>query len=106
VLVKKPIMKSSLRSGVQCLLVLALLAGWGGGLAHGQSSPAAPAPAQPAAAHMDDATFLSTIGELRDAEFSDKEMIVEKLSQGGHPNVHAVLTAFLEDRLYFRNDDQ
>ncbi len=105
-LVKQPIMKSSLRSGVQCLLVLALLAGWGGGLAHGQSSPATPAPAQPTAAHMDDATFLSTIGELRDAEFSDKEMIVEKLSQGGHPNVHAVLTAFLEDRLYFRNDDQ
>ena len=32
--------------------------------------------------------------------------IIDRLVQSGHPNVRAVLTAFLEDRLYFRNDDQ
>jgi urea transport system permease protein len=53
-----------------------------------------------------DASFLSTLGELREATYSDKASIVERLSQGGHPSVRAVLTAFLEDRLYFRNNDQ
>jgi urea transport system permease protein len=53
-----------------------------------------------------DATFLSTVGELREATYSDKESIVERLSKSGHPSVRAVLTAFLEDRLYFRNNDQ
>ena len=46
------------------------------------------------------------LGELREAHYSDKANIVERLSQGGHPSVRAVLTAFLEDRLYFRNSDQ
>jgi len=53
-----------------------------------------------------DATFLSTLGELREASYSDKENIVERLSQSGHPSGRAVLTALLEDRLYFRNSDQ
>src|SRR6266705_6337519 len=53
-----------------------------------------------------DASFLSTLGELREATYADKARIVERLSQGGHPSVRAVLTAFLEDRLYFRNNDQ
>jgi urea transport system permease protein len=53
-----------------------------------------------------DASFLSTLGELREASYSDKENIVERLSQSGHPSVRAVLTALLEDRLYFRNSDQ
>src|SRR5438045_647005 len=53
-----------------------------------------------------DASFLSTLGELREADYSAKASIIERLSQGGHPSVRAVLTAFLEDRLYFRNDDQ
>src|SRR5207244_13170127 len=30
----------------------------------------------------------------------------ERLSQTGHASVRAVLTAFLEDRLYYRNDNQ
>ena len=47
--------------------------------------------------------FLATLGELRDASFDDKDKIVERLAQSGHPSVRAVLTAFLEDRLYFRN---
>ena len=53
-----------------------------------------------------DASFLSTLGELREATYSDKASIVERLSQGGHPSVRAALTALLEDRLYFRNSDQ
>ena len=53
-----------------------------------------------------DATFLSTLGELREATYSDKAGIVQRLSQSGHASVRAVLTALLEDRLYFRNSDQ
>src|ERR1700689_1121780 len=52
------------------------------------------------------ATFLATLGELRDASFADKDNIVDKLAQSGHPNVRAVLTALSEDRLYYRNSDQ
>src|SRR5206468_7456352 len=55
---------------------------------------------------LDDANFLSALGELREATYSDKASIVERLSRGGHPSVRAVLTAFMEDRLYFRNGDQ
>jgi urea transport system permease protein len=53
-----------------------------------------------------DASFLSILGELRDASYSDKANIAERLSQTGHPSVRAVLTALLEERLYFRNSDQ
>src|ERR1700704_149349 len=53
-----------------------------------------------------DASFLSTLGELREATYSDKATIVERLSQGGHPSVRAALTALMEDRLFFRNNDQ
>ncbi len=53
-----------------------------------------------------DATFVSTLGELRDASYSDKEAIAERIGKTGHPSVRAVLTALLEDRLYFRNSDQ
>jgi len=53
-----------------------------------------------------DATFLSTLGELREATYSDKAHIVERLSQTGHRNLRQVLTAFMEGRLYYRNSDQ
>ena len=53
-----------------------------------------------------DASFQSVLGELRDADFADKEAIVERLTQSGHSSAFAVLTAFLEDRLYYRNDNQ
>jgi urea transport system permease protein len=53
-----------------------------------------------------DAGFLSTLGELREASYSDKATIAERLSQTGHPSVRAVLTAFMDDRLYYRNGDQ
>ena len=84
-------MKEHLRRGGHWLLFL-LLVLWGARVADAQSST--------------DATFLSTLGELREAAFVDKEAIIDKLSQSGHPSIHAVLTAFLEDRLYFRNEDQ
>ena len=88
-------MKSCLRLGVQWLLLLLLYAGWMAGFAQAQTPDA-----------QDDAAFLATIGELREATFADKQAIVERLSQGGHRNVRAVLTAFLEDRLYYRDADQ
>jgi len=53
-----------------------------------------------------DASFLATLGELREASYSDKASIAERLGQTGHPSVRAVLTALLQDRLYFRNSDQ
>src|SRR4051812_13737429 len=54
----------------------------------------------------EDVTFLSTLGELREASYADKAMIAERLSQTNHPSVRAVLTALLEGRLYSRNSDQ
>ena len=77
-----------------CFMLLLALSGVVPG--HAQSPP----PSSP------DATFLATLGELREADYSTKASIVERLSQGGHPSVRAVLTAFMEDRLYFRNNDQ
>jgi urea transport system permease protein len=53
-----------------------------------------------------DATFLSTLGELREASYSDKASIAERLSQTGHPSVRAVLTALLEDRLYYQTNSE
>ena len=53
-----------------------------------------------------DASFLSMLGELREASYSDKAAIVERLSQTGHRSIRAVLTALQDDRLYFRNADQ
>jgi urea transport system permease protein len=53
-----------------------------------------------------DAGFLSTLGELREASYSDKASIAERLGQSGHPSVRAVLTALLDSRLYYRNSDQ
>ena len=81
-----------LRTAGQRLLALLLAVFWCIAPLHAQSP--------------DDASFLSTLGELREASYSDKAAIVERLGQGGHPSIRAVLTAFLEDRLYFRNNDQ
>ena len=83
--------KSLLRAGGQWLFVLLLLASRSAGPGYAQSPS--------------DATFLATLGELRDATFDDKDKIVERLARAvirmpGCP--HGVL----EDRLYFRNDDQ
>jgi urea transport system permease protein len=73
-------------------LFLLLPALWGSGLVC----------AQP----VDDTGFLSTLNELRDATYSDKAAIAERLSQTGHRSVRPVLTALMEDRLCYRNSDQ
>src|SRR5215467_7269529 len=62
-----------------------------GSVAHGQKS--------------DDSGFLSSIAELREASYSDKAAIADRLIKSGHTRVRAVLTALLEDRLAFRNED-
>jgi urea transport system permease protein len=83
---------SLLRPRGQQLLILLLLAG-------GSASPlCAQSPA--------DASFTALLGQLRDATFADKANIVEQLGRSGHPSARGVLTALLEDRLYFRNQDQ
>jgi len=74
------------------LIVWLLLAGRCAGPLHAQSSS--------------DASFLESLGELRNATYVEKGSIVEKLAQSGHPSVRPVLAAFLEDRLYFRNNDE
>src|ERR1700691_3003123 len=84
--------KPFLRAGVRLLFVLLLLA----------SRSAVPIYAQSST----DASFLATVGQLRDATFDDKYKIVDQLAQSGHPNVQPVLTALLQDRLYYRNQDQ
>jgi len=71
---------------------ISLLALWGVPTVHPQSA--------------NDAGFLSTLGELREASYSEKAGIVERLGQTGHPSVRAVLTAMMEDRLYYRTADQ
>ncbi len=55
---------------------------------------------------QNDASFLATLGELREATYSDKAAIAERLGSSGHPSTRAVLTALLEQRLYYRNSDQ
>ena len=84
--------KSLLRLGGQWLFLLLLLANRGIGPLYAQSPS--------------DATFLATLGQLRDAAFDDKEKIIGQLAASGHPNFRAALTALLEDRLYYRTDNQ
>jgi urea transport system permease protein len=73
-------------------LFMLLLVLWGVPSAHAQSPP--------------DAGFLSILGELREASYPDKEAIIDRLSQTGHPSVRAVLTAFMEDRLFYRTAEK
>jgi urea transport system permease protein len=80
-----------LRGGGQWLFVL-LLVLWGVRSAHAQSPT--------------DASFLSILGELREASFPDKEAIIDRLSQTNHPSVRVVLTAFMEDRLFYRTAEK
>jgi urea transport system permease protein len=55
---------------------------------------------------LDDAGFLAAVGRLRDATYSEKQQIVEQLAASGHHSAQAVLSAFLDDRLFYRNSDQ
>jgi urea transport system permease protein len=62
--------------------------------------------AVPAAAQSADDAFRASLIELKDASFLDKEAATERIIAGGHPNALPALTALLEDRLYFREQDQ
>ena len=57
-----------------------------------------------ASAQSRDDEFLATLGELREASFADKEAIAERVMATGHSSAGALLTAMLEDRLFFRED--
>ena len=48
--------------------------------------------------------FRAALGELPDAGFVDKEAIAERLMATGHPGAGNVLTAMLEDRLFYTPD--
>jgi len=58
-----------------------------------------------ASAQTADERFRTIVGELRAADFADKEGIVERLVATGHPSTRTVLTALLEGRLYARTAD-
>jgi urea transport system permease protein len=83
--------KSTLRSGALWLLFLLLLASRSAFSVYAQSPS--------------DANLLTTLGQLRDASFDDKEKIIDQLAASNHPSVRAILTAFLQGRLYYRNQD-
>ena len=63
-------------------LVLLLLALRGTGPVQAQSTPQS----------TNDASFLAILGELREATYSDKATIVERLSKSGHPNIRNTRT--------------
>jgi urea transport system permease protein len=57
-------------------------------------------------AQAQDDRFLAALGDFREASYPDKEQIIQRLSEAGHANTRPVLTAMLEDRLYYRLSDQ
>ena len=59
-----------------------------------------------ALAQPKDEDFLSALGALREASFLEKEEIAERLIATGHRSARPVLNAFLEDRLYVRQQDE
>ncbi|MFZ0734703.1 MAG: urea ABC transporter permease subunit UrtB [Candidatus Sulfotelmatobacter sp.] len=81
----------SFRAGGQCLFAL-LLAMHSVGPVYAQSPG--------------DTAFVTSVGALCSASFDQKGKIVEQIAQSGHPSTQPVLAAFLEDRVYCRNQDQ
>ena len=59
-----------------------------------------------AQAQTDDDGFRAVVAEFADANFREKESIVEQLLDTGHASVRSVLTALLEGRFFFRQEDQ
>jgi urea transport system permease protein len=57
-------------------------------------------------AQTNDEVLQTSLAELREAGFADKEAIAERLIASGHSSTRAILTALLEDRLYLRTQDQ
>ncbi len=60
--------------------------------------------AHPVQAQSPDAAFLAALGELRDASYVEKEAIADRLVATGYPTAGAVLTAWLDDRLFATAD--
>jgi urea transport system permease protein len=56
-------------------------------------------------AQTNDEVIQTSVAELREASFADKEAIAERLIASGHSSTPAILTALLEDRLYVRTQD-
>ena len=59
----------------------------------------------PTTAETGDEGFRSLVTGFADANFREKEALVERLAATGHPSVGAVLTALLDDRLFERERD-
>jgi urea transport system permease protein len=59
----------------------------------------------PAWAQSADEDLLRALSELREASFLDKEAVAERVLATGHPGALPTLTAWLEDRLYSRQQD-
>ena len=57
-------------------------------------------------AQTDDDGFRAIVAEFGDANFREKESIVERLIDTGHASAGTVLTALLEERFFFRQEDQ
>jgi len=60
----------------------------------------------PLRAQSPDEAYAAHLASLREASFLEKESIAEAMIRAGHRGTQEVLTALLEDRLYFRTDDQ
>ena len=54
----------------------------------------------------DDDGFRAVVSEFGDANFREKEAIAERLLDTGHASARAVLTALLDGRFFFRDQDQ
>ena len=57
-------------------------------------------------AQTDDDGFRAVVSEFGDANFREKEAIAERLLDTGHASARAALTALLEGRFFFRDQDQ
>ena len=57
-------------------------------------------------AQTDDDGFRAVVAEFGEANFREKESIAERLIDTGHASARTVLTALLEDRFFFRQEDQ
>ena len=60
----------------------------------------------PLFAQAADGAFASSLDELPDATYLDKEAIAARLIASGHPRARDVLTALLDDRLFVRTLDK
>jgi urea transport system permease protein len=95
------VVKNVVKKVARWLLAVAASVALTGSVVAAQSSSPAPSPSAEPEQQM-----LTALGELPDASFLDKEGIVDRLIATGHPNARAVLEAFLDGRLYARQEDK